>query len=358
MLQFTLNTTNAVAAQELPRSQDAVGFKQSIPIQHLNEIDTTGDDEADHDVKEMTRELLDLVKSEDELLTENMQVISNLQLHPGNINVNIKYNFVTQDETLQHKNETAAAGELRTALERIESLKSDDASEDPLLRLIDNIVQTQELPRKDDIVHNKQLQINSTPVTPGKKTAEEIAPGASSRLPIIAVDKDLYDATATTTTERTQKDEDNVVALRKNLSPADFLRMCFLHGEGCEFGLGKGSSPEPSTTPAPLITTTTPATTTTELPSNQMKLIQNRLRLCFFSNICDGSDNNIESDKVNSDKGQERRESLRQPRIIKTSEEVQHNNIKPLTSSERRRQTIKKLIQERARACLFHGVCN
>ena len=118
----------------------------------MNEIDTSSekqfdddDDGSDQDVKEITRELIDLVKSEDELLAENMQVISNLQLHPSNINVNIKYNFVTQDETL-HKN---ATGELRTALERIESLKLDAASttEDPLLRLIDNVVQTQELPR-------------------------------------------------------------------------------------------------------------------------------------------------------------------------------------------------------------------
>ena len=95
-----------------------------------------------------------------------------------------------------------------------------------------------------------------------------------------------------------------------------------------------------------------------------MKQIQNRLRLCFFSNICDGSDtNNSDGDKVNS--GQTI-ESGRQPRIIKTSEEIQHNsnnneihNSKvQLSLSERRRQTIKKLIQERARACLFHGVCN
>ena len=130
--------------------------------------------------------------------------------------------------------------------------------------------------------------------------------------------------------------------------------MCFLHGEGCEFGLGKGSSPEPSTTPAPLTTTTT---TTTELPNNQMKQIQNRLRLCFFSNICDGSD--IDGDKVNSDIIEETGGSPRQPRIIKTPEIQQpdSNNV-DLSLSERRRQTIKKLIQERARACLFHGVCN
>merc|ERR1712176_1238552 len=114
--------------------------------------------------------------------------------------------------------------------------------------------------------------------------------------------------------------------------------------------------PEPSTTPAPLTTTTTPAATTTKLPNNQMKQIQNRLRLCFFSNICDGSDNNIDSVKVNIE---ETRESLRQPRIIKTAEIQQPSSNKvELSLSERRRQTIKKLIQERARACLFHGVCN
>ena len=257
-------------------------------------------------------------------MAENMQVISNLQLHPSNINVNIKYNFVTQEETL-HKNATAARSELRTALERIESLKLDAASttEDPLLRLIDNVVQTQELPSKDDI-HNKQLQINPTPVTPGKKTATEIAPRSSGRVPVIAVDKDLYVATTTATT-MTQRDEDND-DIRNKLTPADFLRMCFLHGEGCEFGLEKGSSPEPSTTPAPLTTTPTP-TTTTELPNNQMKQIQNRLRLCFFSNICDGSDNNIDSDsdKVNIE---ETKESLRQPRIIKTAEIQQPSSNK------------------------------
>ena len=186
----------------------------------MNEIDTSDekqfddddddddDDDSDQDVREITRELIDLVKSEDELLAENMQVISNLQLHPSNINVNIKYNFVTQEETL-HKNATAARSELRTALERIESLKLDAASttEDPLLRLIDNVVQTQEVPSKDDI-HNKQLQINPIPVTSGKKTATEIAPRSSGRVPIIAVDKDLYVATTTATT-RTQRDEDN-----------------------------------------------------------------------------------------------------------------------------------------------------
>ena len=74
--------------QELPRSQDLGEFKQSIPIQHLNGIDTSGerggdDDEeyeSDKDMNEITKELLDLVKSEDELLAENMQVISHLQV--------------------------------------------------------------------------------------------------------------------------------------------------------------------------------------------------------------------------------------------------------------------------------------
>merc|ERR1712179_860261 len=74
------------------------------------------------------------------------------------------------------------------------------------------------------------------------------------------------------------------------------------------------------------------------------------------------NNNNSNGDKVNN--GQTR-ESGRQPRIIKTSEEIQHNsnnneihNSKvQLSLSERRRKIIKKLIQERARACLFHGVC-
>ena len=72
----------------MPRSQDLGEFKQSIPIQHLNGIDTSGErggddddeDESDKDMNEITKELLDLVKSEDELLTENMQVISHLQV--------------------------------------------------------------------------------------------------------------------------------------------------------------------------------------------------------------------------------------------------------------------------------------
>merc|ERR1712066_197117 len=160
---------------------------------------------------------------------------------------------------------------------------------------------------------------------------------------------------------------------QESLTAADYLRMCFLHGQGCEFGLGKPSTstPEPSPTPPPT-TTTTSTTAATKLPGNQMKQIQTRLRLCFFSNICDGSDNasdrvNISDESDNPDNSEETRASLRQPRIIKSSSfsknVISNKSDNPskkakLSLSEMRKKTIKKLIQERARACLFEGVCN
>ena len=353
-----------------------MGDKLRVELQHLNVIEQniqtvgaseagrenadsdgiTSDDGDDGDtIAGIKDELLGLVKTEEDLLQENLRVISSLQVHPGNINVNIKYNIVAATAT--PATNTTTGDSLQLAMESIlEKPSSSPVTEqDPLLQLIDNAVE--ELPTNNIY----QQQTTLAPATRGRDIETAVFAGSSSQLPIVTAkeDKDVYtpgnpdpDGSLYVSTTSTPA---------RTLSPADYLRLCFTLGQGCDFKFGAGgvaTSTEPNTTPQPTTTTTT-AVVKRQPDNKKMKeKLRQRLRLCFFSRICDGQDpaRDDDDDDNQDDAADNESAQVRRPKTIKSNQFVSRlqNSIQHLD----RRQRIKNNIRARARACLFEGRCS
>ena len=151
----------------------------------------TSDDGDDGDtIAGIKHELLGLVKTEEDLLQDNLRVISSLQLQPSNINVNIKYNIVAATAT--PATNTTTGDSLKLAMESILEKPSSSAvtEQDPILQLIDNVVE--ELPSNN---FNQQQQTDAlAPATRGRDIETTVFAAAStSQLPIITEeDKDVY----------------------------------------------------------------------------------------------------------------------------------------------------------------------
>ena len=317
---------------ETPRSESNLDIKK--PVSLLNSVDlqisedfngsnNNINDIIDEEIDHMKEDLLELVKTEEELLEENMRVISKLQIEPSNINVNIKYNIMATPKLINHTKLSISTPSIP----------------DPILHLIDNVVDITDDDHDDE---TKEEQSVPKADIPNETTAS---------LPIITNDlvnnKDLYvaanDDTATATAVSGSQDDDH-----KKLTPTDYLRLCFTKGLGCDFSFSKeevSTSTEPNTTPsssAILVSATT--TVKSKLSARKEESLRERVKLCFFSSICDG--NKIHEDDHDDDQSVLSNLQARQPRVITTTE------------SPTRMQIIKKLIQEKARACLFDGLCS
>jgi len=142
-------------------------------------------------------------------------------------------------------------------------------------------------------------------------------------------------------TQSTTLATEKTTTTKTKLSPADFLKLCFISQIGCDFSQNEISSSTTTTT-----TTTSsprPESTTervervTKISSERQEKLRQRLQLCFLSGICgDG----------------EVQESL-------ASEQKERLTTELPTSTSRRIDTeIQRKVQERARACFFQGKCN
>ena len=322
---------------ETPRSESNFDIKKPVSILESEDLQIRDDfigsnnkinEAIDEEMNHMKEDLLELVKTEEELLEENMRVISKLQIEPSNINVNIKYNIMATPKLINH-----------TGL----SIKAPSIP-DPILHLIDNVVDI-----TDDDDETKEEEFVPEAATPTETTAS---------LPIITTDlvnnKDLYAATngvtdaAATGTATAAMSGSHGGELHKKLTPTDYLRLCFTKGVGCDFSFNREEPPtstEPNTTPSStgvLLSSSTTTVKSTLSARNEEKL-RERVKLCFFSSICDG--NKIIEDDNNDDQSVSSILQPRQPRVITTTE------------SPTRMKIIKKLVQEKARACLFEGIC-
>ena len=147
-------------------------------------------------------------------------------------------------------------------------------------------------------------------------------------------------ATTISTTSTTESTALEPSADSGNLSPADFLRLCFISNVGCDF-----SQNEIPQTEAIISTTTTssPSTTTTTgsaVPrapkriSGPERELRELVRRCFVSGDCGGG-------------GEDVKTTSPPPRPAPPS---------TTTPSPRQREVHRRVL-ERARACLFNGEC-
>jgi len=126
----------------------------------------------------------------------------------------------------------------------------------------------------------------------------------------------------------------------KKLSAAEFLRQCFLSHTGCDFSQNEiESKPTPDVTNIAPVTTGTPVVKTTEAPrkpKNIQERLKQRVKLCFFSGLCNDSDF---------------QETTKRSQPSTTTQ-------RSTTSASLRETEIQRRVQERARACFFEGRCN
>jgi len=274
---------------------------------------------------EKDKELIKLIKSEESIIQEELQMIKSLNSKPTNINLNVKYSFVP--------NTTPSPPSIETT------------TIDPIIHLLENVINLPD--DKEDITINTKLpEVLPTFPTPHKSFNEVIA--TTTRLP-------------TTTTQisiqKTTKEEENTNKsaegqrrkATKNMSATDYLRLCFTSGLGCDFGRSGSANEilttEPSTTPRHETTTSTPTPLiiTTEEPSGIRERLKERVKLCFFSHICNDPSTTSQIKPI-----------IRQPRVIAAP-------ITQRTDKEKdrsRSNSIRAQIQARAKACFFEGKCN
>ena len=128
----------------------------------------------------------------------------------------------------------------------------------------------------------------------------------------------------------------------KKLSAAEFLRRCFISHTGCDFSQneieGKDTTEEDVTSISPVTVGAPISLRTTEAPrkpKNIQERLKQRVKLCFFSGLCNDNDFRV------------------------TTKRPETTTTQRLTTSANLRATeIQRRVQERARACFFEGKCN
>ena len=128
----------------------------------------------------------------------------------------------------------------------------------------------------------------------------------------------------------------------RTLSAPQLIRLCFTTGRGCDFNQDFSRRSEARTvtatpSPPPPSPPTPPPWTAVKTREDQTEMLRQRLKLCFFSSICEIDDS---------------RSKVRQPRII-TAVAAARTKSK----AETKREKMKKIIGKKARACFFRGKC-
>ena len=138
------------------------------------------------------------------------------------------------------------------------------------------------------------------------------------------------------------------------LSPADFLRLCFVSQIGCDFSHNEILENEEKA-----IQTTTIGSTSTSavsdfvsrkpkgLSKKKEEKLRQMIRNCFLNGICDGSNYGGSDDGTD---GVISRSSTTPRTVSETT--------KNAVTLSYREQEIQRRVRERARACFFEGVCN
>merc|ERR1711915_1029958 len=297
-LNETANNENLFRViDELPRRQDT-SAKRKILV------------ETDETKKKLAYEKVnEILDKEQTILAEELSLIKRIKEIPTNLNLNIRYNTISGN-----RNHTP----------------STLSPKDPILHLIDTQIFDDE--------NNFSNQVEK-PVTKGEN-------------------KPLIKNLSTTTTIRLKpnlekKSKENKLWSERNilekqkLSAADFLRLCFTSGVGCDFNKNfaeeEDLTTEPNTTPLSTTSQNTVYSTTENTNKNLNKLLE-RVRRCFFSRICNDSSEEISAAIP----------IIRQPRVISAATKSPPQREETKTRDD----DIRSQIQARAKACFFHGQCS
>ena len=145
-------------------------------------------------------------------------------------------------------------------------------------------------------------------------------------------------ATTISTTSTTESTALEPSADSGNLSPADFLRLCFISNVGCDFSQNEIPQTEAiiSTTTSSPSTTTTTGSAVPRAPkriSGPERELRELVRRCFVSGDCGGGGGGVKTTSP-------------PPRPAP-----------PSTTPSPRQREVHRRVLERARACLFNGEC-
>eukprot|EP00092_Neocalanus_flemingeri_P047301 GFUD01053566.1.p1 GENE.GFUD01053566.1~~GFUD01053566.1.p1 ORF type:complete len:450 (+),score=136.75 GFUD01053566.1:180-1352(+) len=343
-----MDDKNVSLVREQPRAQDISAKRKLVGHNFDSEISTKNNFEVNTSKptrqtqilptgteslksSEIDKELINLVKSEEKLIHEELNMIRNLKSKPSNINVNVKYSFVTNPTSSPPPEYTTTV--------------------DPILHILETAIDLP-YPKEDRKTDTKLLKTDSSvPQISTKEVPTTTIPAITTQTSLQPTTKDdQYTATTPTTRHSLQTTSTTTETLKnrqasktsKTLSASDFLRMCFKTGIGCDFSQNnfknKVFTTEPSTTPTQETTSSTPSPSfiTTESSSSIRDRLKERVKLCFFSNIC--------SDPCYD------KPVIRQPRLI----------LSPSTQTpqEEKSRSRSNKIKEQIQACFFEGYCS
>ena len=178
---------------------------------------------------------------------------------------------------------------------------------------------------------SSSTKTNPNPIEPDSTTTQT----TTTTLPLEVVQTTPESGTTQSTTLATEK------TTRAKLSPADYLKLCFISQIGCDFDFSQNevdnSTAVPTTTTRrPPAITRSPLAATTEISAERVEELRQRVQACFLTGVCEDGDSRPDVEEEVEERVTET------PRIGTT----------PDYASDIQR------VQEKARACFFQGKCN
>jgi len=328
-------------------------IKSSIPVIIPTEKSL---EDSSEDIKGLVK----ILEKEEEEIKEEILAVKSVQSTPPTINVNIqfeqdKFDFPRASSSQVYFDPILNTLRHKTEEEKISSsspIKSSNTSPQSLTEVLGLQLQSQFHPT------TTQTLKTVTKNKPDSQVPEEANFNSQSQISSNLTPKPLEITTTTTTKSSTTTEiptsskEVKGVKSNKKLSAADFLRLCFTSHIGCDFSqneIHNNIEPETDIERTPILietTTKVPIETETQVktqrrPKNIQERLKQRVKLCFFSGLCNDNDLELHTSKT---------------RTTRTT--TRTTTEKQTTTASSRAKEIQRKVQERARACFFEGKCN
>jgi len=322
--------------------------------------------ETPTDVSVREDKLLQLGEMEEKILKEEMKLLEKINDRPTNINLNVKYvttpptvrptlNSVYFDPLIQLI-DTQIKGESKVP-ETTTQTQREVASTHPLTSDINNLtndISRESTTKKSTETEEPNNQSNNLD-SKQKIAIDNI--DHQRNTPIFTTDSPPSPLTTPTATVATDEGGLNDTIIRNRLSAADYLKLCFTSGQGCNFSLNKndikpGSELEEESKKEPEKSKTVNQHNSRAFPkkheepkSEDKERLEARVKLCFFSGICNDED-------VKEFKGKQ----------SKTITLTTTTTKKPKATKTIRKSNKKRLMEERIRMraylCFSEGKCS
>jgi len=336
---------------------------------HLEDLDKknpvvvipTRIDQQKHQLPSDGEKMVELAKIEERILKEELEILEKVNNKPTNINLNVKYEIVTKPSTVTP------------------TVKS--VYFDPLLQLIDTQIQADPLdtqkslsqettPKPQEVAvglnnlsaiarplisdTNTDETKEITNVESTTKNTKELTNDLTTSYNFHPTESILESKTTHLIPHTTEDNNDNEnIRIPKTLTAADYLKLCFASGTGCDFSVNKNnvivptnhvkSSTELATVTEPPIKSTTRKIQLKKTDTEKEKQLKARVRLCFFAGIC--NDDDIAEQKEIEETTTT---TTRRPRVNKSSR-------KEKSESSR---IMEERIRLRAYLCFSEGKCD